>query len=199
MYFNIMAYSFIAIMVLKNQITTKLRETTMALASTVCINGGRKIIIKKIILLTCVGGRLMAGDRGSVTPLLITSGSDACSGRRVATGIEQWLTAMAGRGRGITDKAGGGKGVTVEGGGGLVLLDGAVVGGLGHLAIIGSAGLDSMAPHTLPESPYMPTALSMTTAFCRGRRHNSSYADGLGKAVGIEKPSAYLHLCLRQP
>ena len=87
----------------------------------------------------------MAGDRGSVTPLLITSGSDACSGRRVATGIEQWLTTMAGGGRGITDKAGRGQGITVEAGGGLVLLDGAVVGELGHLAIGGGAGLDSMA------------------------------------------------------
>ena len=32
MYFNVMAYSFIAIMVLKNQITTKLTKVTMALA-----------------------------------------------------------------------------------------------------------------------------------------------------------------------
>ena len=47
MHFHIMAAALIAIMGLQNQITTKLKETTMALASTVCINGGRKIIIKK--------------------------------------------------------------------------------------------------------------------------------------------------------
>ena len=57
----------------------------------------------------------------SIAHALIMRRSDACSGRLVTTGIEQWLTTMAGGGRGITDKAGGGQGITVEAGGGLVL------------------------------------------------------------------------------
>lgn len=110
MYFCIMASFLGAIKGLENHIATKLIEK-QPLQWSIWINQKEKQPSKNSTLTCCAasllfGGGWMKGDRGLSTVLLMRRDSEACSERRVTTGIGQCLTVGASGGREITDDVG---------------------------------------------------------------------------------------------